>query len=251
MRLLKKILLSAFIILSVAVVSVCVVWQCVEPFYIPSVSMQPTLLPGDVVWVNKFKSIHDYKRGDIIVFRSHEKDDQKIYIKRIVGLPQDRLRIEDEKIYIHDVGLNQTPVVVSKRSEPFSCFVDLKEEYKNILDSQKMTTLPYAQGYKNYTYLLEENQGKTYWIQYENKKMESEADSSKEWIVPENSFFVLGDHRTNSEDSRLHGFVRFSDVIGVADSIWFSMVHKAYACGEQYLKAFDIYLRSSRSGLNL
>ena len=177
-----------------------------EPFRIPSGSMQPTILIGDFIFVNKLAysikiPIIDYKikinspeRGDIIIFKSKNK---KNYIKRVIGIGGDTINYKNKKIYINN-EIIKTKYKAKKFKISNNLFVeiDYNKEYLNPI--------------------------KEYYIQlYKNIDEISYIFSSV--VVPENSFFVLGDNRDNSEDSRFWGFVNEKDIIGKALIIWMSI----------------------------
>jgi len=170
----------------------------VEPFQIPSGSMLPTLEAGDYILVNKFSyglrsplgyfkiiDLGEPERGDVIVFRYPENT--KIdYIKRVVGVPGDRLKYVNKVLYVND-----EPVVI-KPLHPYvkdSRFMELREELgevtHNVLHNPYESTAPIG-----------------------------------EVIVPENKYFVFGDNRDNSRDSRYWGFVPDENLKGRAFMIW-------------------------------
>ncbi|MBN8827184.1 MAG: signal peptidase I [Sphingobacteriia bacterium] len=183
-----------------------------EPFRIPSSSMKPTLLIGDFLFVNKYIygfSKHSLpfspnlwdgrvlkfgkpKRGDIVVF--HKKnDDSTYYIKRIVGLPGDKIQMRGGVLFI-----NNNPV--PKRFED----VYSDEEYKNVAK------------------FIEKIDGKEFYVLdvYENGAL----DNTEKYNVPENHYFMMGDNRDFSNDSRLDiGFVPEENIVGRADVIFFSI----------------------------
>lgn len=142
----------------------------VQAFKIPSGSMIPTLQIGDHILVNKFiYRFTDIKSGDIIVFK-FPKDESRDFIKRVVGLPDDKIEIKDRKVYIND----------------------------------KLTDENYA--------FHEEEGGSSY----------HPRDNFGPITVPENKFFVMGDNRENSMDSRFWGFLDKSKVKGKAFIIYWS-----------------------------
>lgn len=245
MRLSKtKIAIGSFLFVSVLTLLLTVITWCFwEPFYIPSSSMQPTLLPGDLVWVHKQIATENLKAGDVIVF----EDAGTPHIKRIIGIAGDRVRLKGEVVFINDVVLSQVAYEFDRRASPTSCDVRLKvtAEQAHLGD---LPTLPYTQGYKNFSYFIEHHGEKNYWIAFDHKK---HLQDDGEWVVPENAFFVMGDNRTNSIDSRQHGFVQAQDVLGKAESIWFSVTNKQYACGPQPFAWLQLYLRSTRGGQKL
>ncbi|NKC13400.1 MAG: signal peptidase I [Gammaproteobacteria bacterium] len=177
----------------------------VEPFRIPSGSMVPTLLIGDFILVNKFTygirlPITDHKiieigtpqRGDIVVFR-YPEDPAVPYIKRVVGLPGDRINYEKKRVHINGkpVPLDQVPSLYSGRGSQsrFTGFIHQRE------------TL----GEKEHSILLNPRRARAFPIEYK---------------VPEDHYFVLGDNRDESADSRVWGFVPDQNLIGKAFKIW-------------------------------
>jgi signal peptidase I len=171
----------------------------VEPFRIPSGSMMPTLLPGDFILVNKFAfgirlPVIDAKifdsgspqRGDVAVFR-YPEEPSVAYIKRIVGLPGDELTYQDKQLYINGEPVPQT--FLPSDSE------DAVEGYE----------------------LFRENLGDTKHLSLARQGQQNMAWS---YIVPEDHYFVLGDNRDNSRDSRFWGPLPEGNLIGKAFLIW-------------------------------
>lgn len=176
----------------------------VEPFRIPSNSMMPTLLTGDFILVNKFDygirlpvinkkifSIGDPERGDVMVFRFPE-DDKTPFIKRVVGIPGDSitytnkvLTINGEKIELDEVGV-----------------------YKGVGSGAVMT---------------DANLLREHLVTVTHDILNSPDRRSKEienFVVPEDEYFVMGDNRDNSLDSRFWGTVPDENIIGHAFRIW-------------------------------
>lgn len=171
----------------------------VEPYKIPSGSMIPTLMIGDFILVDK--NIYGYKlpltnitlidsgkpsRGDVVVFKYPEN--QKInYIKRVIGLPGDTIIYKDKKLIIND-----------------------KENILRKID-HKFNPIEIADG----TVFLEKNDNKEYLI------LNQTAPSFNfKYTVPPNTYFVLGDNRDNSNDSRYWGPVPEENLVGKAFYIW-------------------------------
>ncbi|OMH38123.1 signal peptidase I [Motiliproteus sp. MSK22-1] len=170
----------------------------VEPFQIPSGSMLPTLQIGDFILVNKYHygirlpvigtkivSINDPQRGDVMVFK-YPKDPSVNYIKRVVGLPGDHIRYTDKMLYINGEPMGQEFMAKLPANRPR---VELAFEQ---LGNAK------HQIYKNLT----------------------PARIWDEWVVPEGHYFMMGDNRDNSNDSRFWGMVPDSLVVGKAFAIW-------------------------------
>lgn len=168
----------------------------VEPFQIPSGSMLPTLEVGDFILVNKYAyglrlpvagtkvvEIGDPQRGDVMVFR-YPEDGSTNYIKRVIGLPGDRIRYQDRQLSING---EEIPTESIARIPP----VNLRAEY--------------LKGTEHQIFVNSEP---------------SNGAGEGEWLVPEGHYFVMGDNRDNSNDSRFWGTVPDSMVVGKAFAIW-------------------------------
>jgi len=177
----------------------------VEPFKIPSSSMMPTLLVGDFILVNKFSyglripvlrtKILDTsapKRGDVIVFRYPENP--KInYIKRVVGLPGDEITYRDKVIYVNGKEVPQIDIgtYVGQGTEGSKASgSNLKQESLGDIDHRILLMPRFNLGREGV------------------------------YDVPEGQYFVMGDNRDNSQDSRFWGFVPEQNLVGKAFAIW-------------------------------
>lgn len=189
-----------------------------EPFNIPSGSMKPTLLVGDYLFVNKFSygySKHSFpfsigpfegrefarepERGDIIVFKlpSNTRVD---YIKRVVGLPGDRIQVIDGRLYINRERVEREAIGLKRISEGGGPAV-------NVMEYQE--TLPGGVTHRIY-----------------EVSDEGQLDTTAEYTVPEGHYFFMGDNRDNSQDSRVAsmvGFVPFENLVGRAQFLFFSI----------------------------
>jgi signal peptidase I len=188
-----------------------------QPFNIPSGSMIPTLLIGDYLFVSKFSygySNHSFpfspdlfsgriwssnpKRGDVAVFKL-PRDNSTDYIKRVIGLPGDRVQMKKGVLHI-----NGTPV----KRQRVEDFVSRDSFGGARRIAQYVETLP--NGVKYHTLDLVEN---------------GFGDNTKVYQVPAGHFFMMGDNRDNSTDSRVAsavGFVPLANFIGRAEIIFFS-----------------------------
>lgn len=204
-----------------------------QPFYIPSGSMKDTLLIGDFLFVNKMAygySAHscpfslcpisdrlfgsEPERGDIVVFR-HPRTNQD-YIKRLVGLPGDRVQVKDSVIYLN--GEAQTQERVEDFIEPFTVEYGRMNCLNGLVpidgDCAKERFVENLDGHGGHSIL--------------NGLNNSEFDNTKVFTVPAGQFFFMGDNRDNSLDSRAApesggvGFVPFSYLLGRADRVMFS-----------------------------
>jgi len=177
----------------------------VEPFRIPSGSMKPTLLVGDFILVNKFtygirlpvinKKIITYnepERGDVMVFR-YPVNPNDNFIKRVIGVPGDRITYRDKILSVNDSVVHKS-------------LVD-KETVIND-DGQSVTV----------KHWLESLPGKTHAI-YERLTPGLDAVGI---VVPEGHYFMMGDNRDDSDDSRVWGFVPEDHIVGKAFGIWMS-----------------------------
>ena len=171
----------------------------VEPFRIPSGSMLPTLHVGDFILVNKFtygirlpvidKKVVDLgspQRGDVVVFR-YPPEPSTDYIKRVIGVPGDRIGYYDKVLYV-----NGEPVTQRDAARP------AQDEGIDYL------RLPEQLGTHRYT------------VQW----MPQRPSPQGEVVVPPGQYFVMGDNRDNSKDSRYWGFVPDQNLIGKAFVIW-------------------------------
>lgn len=194
-----------------------------EPFQIPSGSMMPTLLVGDFILVEKFTyglkdpvarkqfvDVGQPERGDIVVFKFPE-DPYIDYIKRVVATPGDRVIYRNKRIYIEkDCVAGQ---------ECLQKAIDLKFENNNEF-SQGLSRL------NKYTETFDENVHQI--LQNPDRRTDASfyysqpGTARNEWVVPQGHYFVLGDNRDNSRDSRFWGFVPEENLVGKAVAIWMS-----------------------------
>ncbi len=185
---------------------VCVLRSFIaEPFRIPSGSMKPTLLEGDFILVNKFNygirlpllgtkviKMGEPKRGDILVFR-FPKDTSIDFIKRVVGVPGDKIKYENKTLYI-----NGKPMEQESLGQAYD--TDLRGlSYKVKHFKENLEARPHS------IYVHEGN-----------------GPTMEEITVPAGMYFVMGDNRDSSEDSRRWGFVPENLILGKAFFIWMS-----------------------------
>ena len=189
-----------------------------QPFNIPSGSMKETLLVGDYLFVSKYSYGYSYysfpfspplfsgrifgsepSRGDIVVFRL-PKDDSTDYIKRVIGLPGDRIRMSDGLLHI-----NGQPV----KRERIEDYIETEESERATRVKRWRETLPNGVSYT--TLDLIDN---------------GFYDNTQEYVVPAAHYFMMGDNRDNSTDSRVLsqvGYVPFQNLVGRAQLIFFSV----------------------------
>ena len=188
----------------------------IQPFFIPSSSMEPTLLVGDRLFVTKFSygySKHSFpfsppiyngrliysnpKRGDVIVFKT-PFDNRTDYIKRLIGLPGDKIQFIDGDLFINN---NQVLKTIKSKNQVMYCG---NSKFKANLFDEKLPD------------------GKSYTAAY---RIEQSFKNSDVYLVPENHFFFLGDNRDCSKDSRFLsevGYVHKNNLVGKAQILFFS-----------------------------
>jgi len=176
-----------------------------EPFKIPSGSMIPTLLVGDFIVVNKFSygirlpvlnkkiiATGEPERGDVVVFR-YPQDTSVNFIKRAVGLPGDTIAYRDKQLFVNGDKVENKPLgrfesVDVKCSTPDADALQFEEFLGNA----------------DHEILLHETRG----------------SRNGQWEVPEGHYFMMGDNRDRSNDSRMWGFVPEENLLGRAVGIW-------------------------------
>ena len=193
-----------------------------EPFNIPSGSMKPNLLVGDFIFVSKWSygfSKHSLpfsiplipkkifsklpQRGDVVVFKTPE-DNRTDYIKRVIGLPGDRIQIIDGQIIINDNLI-------------------LKKRLNDFIDTDKNSSIKRIRKYKEYFFDKE--------IEVLDIMDQGIVDNTKLYIVPGGHFFVMGDNRDNSQDSRftnIVGYIPIENLIGKAQFVFFSLENSRF-----------------------
>ncbi len=194
-----------------------------EPFNIPSGSMIPTLLVGDYLFVSKFSygySRHSFplsaapisgrimgdqpKRGDVAVFKL-PSDNETDYIKRIVGLPGDKIQVKRGRLFIND------KIVTRRKIDPFPMRT---ESGRFVAVPRYIETLPNGRSYE-----ILEKDGDS-----------GPLDNTPIYTVPKGQYFAMGDNRDNSLDSRVPnrtgingvGFVPDENLVGRAEVLFFS-----------------------------
>lgn len=196
-----------------------------EPFQIPSGSMMPTLLDGDFILVNKFNyglrdpvvrnkfiEIGLPERGDVAVFKYPE--DPKIdYIKRVIGLPGDRIIYRNKSIYIKP-ACQESDAKCPDFEQVVNTF---KKETESPDGSYGLSRYTADMPNKSHDILID-NQilPRT---QYYYKQAGTQQD---EFVVPAGHYYVMGDNRDNSLDGRFWGFVPEENLVGEAIAIWMS-----------------------------
>ncbi len=188
-----------------------------EPFNIPSGSMKPNLLVGDFIFVSKYSygfSKHSLpfsiplipgkifsntpERGDVVVFKTPENN-RTDYIKRVIGLPGDKIEIKNGIIFINGSEI-------------------LRKKLNDFIDTDNKSSNKRVRMYNEYFFNKE--------INILDITDNGIADNTQLFNVPENHFFVMGDNRDNSQDSRFIstvGFIPYENLVGKAQFIFFSL----------------------------
>ncbi|CZT34653.1 signal peptidase I [Rhizobium sp. 9140] len=189
-----------------------------QPFTIPSGSMMPTLLVGDYIFVNKFAYGYskyslprspdlfsgrifgsDPKRGDIAVFR-FPPNPEIDYIKRVIGLPGDRVQVRNSILYVNDKEVARAPDGVFRADDQYDTGADVPVFRETLDNGVSFDTL--------------------------DQFPDSRGDNTREFVVPEGHYFMMGDNRDNSADSRFDvGYVPAENLVGRASLIFFSLGH--------------------------
>jgi signal peptidase I len=189
-------------LLHLIVIAIFIITFCVQPFRIPSESMESTLLVGDFLLVDKQAAAPDgagtllpaaaIHRGDVIVF--HDPIDATLHlVKRVIGLPGDHLRLREGRVYINGHALTE-PYAVYRTSPPDN----FRDNFPRLQSAD-----PEIDSH--------------WWI-----RMRSLIENN-ELIIPTGNYFVLGDNRNDSEDSRYWGFVPREAIVGKPLVIYFSL----------------------------
>ena len=196
-----------------------------EPFQIPSGSMMPTLLDGDFILVNKFNyGLRDPvvrnkffevglpERGDVVVFK-YPRDPKIDYIKRVIGLPGDRIIYRNKSIYIKPACLES--------DEKCPDFEQVVHNFRKETD-----TPDGSYGLSRHTSVMP---NKTHDILIDNQTLprtqhyyQQAGTQRDEFVVPKGHYYVMGDNRDNSLDGRFWGFVPEENLVGEAIAIWMS-----------------------------
>jgi signal peptidase I len=193
----------------------------VEPFKIPSSSMVPTLLVGDFILVNKFTygirlpvvnrkvvPMNEPQRGDVMVFR-YPEDPSLDYIKRVVGVPGDRVEYRNKRLIINGkpVPLRQVDDYLSKERMQFS------RRYVEILNGAEHN-------------ILIEDDAPAFIAPSRAFPQAANCNYNMNGLactVPPGHYFMMGDNRDNSSDSRVWGFVPDENIVGKAFFIWLNL----------------------------
>ena len=175
----------------------------IEPFQIPTGSMIPTIEVGDFILVNKYAygvrlpiigtkilEVEDPDRGEVIVFiPPHEN---KYYIKRVIGLPGDTVRYEDKNLYVNG------ELIIKNYAESIMVETSIGD-LPGVLYSETINGVEHA---------------------IQNIDAVGRQRARTTWVIPNGHYFMMGDNRDNSSDSRVWGTVPNEDVVGKAMAVW-------------------------------
>lgn len=194
----------------------------IEAFKIPSGSMIPTLSIGDHIFVNKFIyglripftkykfiKVHEPKRGEVIVF-IYPVDEKKDFIKRVIGVPGDRIHIDGENIWVNGEVLKKDALDISPIPNDGRRLSVKNGVYK---------TIPFERDWAHYNFYDEHIGSINHLTQYTSFAEREPMDI----VVPSGKYFVMGDNRDNSADSREWGFVPEENIKGKAMFVWLSL----------------------------
>lgn len=184
-----------------------------EPFQIPSGSMMPNLLTGDFILVEKFSyglkdpvtrskffETGEVARGDVVVFK-YPLDERKDYIKRVIGLPGETITYRGKQLFIQPV-----------------CNTGEDCEGSHVVQKRSINVGDYTMGRFPLALFEEDLMG----VKHQMLENPLSPSGSQRFVVPEGHYFVMGDNRDHSEDSRRWGFVPEQNLVGKAVFIWIS-----------------------------
>jgi signal peptidase I len=262
-------------------------WAVVEPFKIPSGSMIPTLLIGDHLFVSKSAydirvpflnqaliKVSEPRRGDVIVFEYPREDENqgKFYIKRLMGVPGDRIEVRGGVPYLNGTILDQKEVSA--------------EVYRNIPGHDPLET--------QYSLLetVPNARFSPHWVQRDNERLEGLSDLKEHlfsrtgrdcidigeaygtmldplafneicpFTIPEGQYFMMGDNRDHSSDGRYFGLIERKYIKGKAIMIWMSLPLSAYEMQQSlipsivshlgaFVKMWSDFPRLKRAGMEI
>ena len=189
-------------LLTMLVVALFILTFVVQPFRIPSGSMQPTLLIGDFllvekqvgseVWPHIFAPLGEVRRGDIVIFHYPVNSSMDL-VKRVIGLPGDRIRLHEGRVYVNGQAMD----------EPYAIYTPAPEDsYRDEFPRMDRA---------------DSGVDARWWVEMRSRIANGEL------TVPQDNYFVLGDNRNDSEDSRYWGFVPRGNIVGKPLLIYFSL----------------------------
>ena len=196
-----------------------------EPFQIPSGSMMPTLLDGDFILVNKFNyglkdpvtrnkfiDVGLPERGDAVVFK-YPVDPRIDYIKRVIGLPGDRIIYRNKSLYIKEACKSTD----EKCPEFVQVINRFTNKYQGVDAEEGLNQFEAVMLNKTHNILNDQNS-----MPRTGMYFKQAGTAPDEFLVPAGHYFVMGDNRDNSLDGRFWGFVPEQNLVGQAVAIWMS-----------------------------
>ena len=216
-----------------------------DPFNIPSGSMVPRLLVGDYLWVSKWSygySRYSFPlglplfegrafdtapaRGDVVVFKTPQ-DNRTDFIKRVIGLPGDQLQMREGVLYINGVAVPKTrlPDFIVPQTPSDDC----SRDKATALQPTRQPDGTMACVYPRYQEILPGGRV----IQVLDQQPDSPGDNTPVFVVPQGNYFMMGDNRDDSADSRFSipegiGFVPKENLVGKAQIMFFSIDYTAH-----------------------
>jgi signal peptidase I len=194
-----------------------------EPFKIPSSSMVPTLLVGDFILVNKYTygirlpiinqkviAVNDPQRGDVMVFK-YPKDMNQDYIKRVIGVPGDKISYADKRL------------TVNGKAVEYTALDDYLDDQHPEYHKQFVENLPNGTGVTQHRILNTDGRRSIDIGAVDEFPLREACDYTVDRFtctVPEGHYFMMGDNRDNSADSRYWGFVPDRNIVGKAFVVW-------------------------------
>src|SRR5450830_383596 len=193
-----------------------------EPFKIPSSSMVPTLLVGDLILVNKFTygirlpivnkriiEVNDPQRGDVMVFK-YPKDMTQDYIKRVIGVPGDKITYENKRLTVNGQAITYAPMEDYLEEDSLELRQQFREELPNV--QHRILTI---KSRRSFDPSQVDN--------FPHRDACVYTEESFTCTVPEGNYFMMGDNRDNSADSRYWGFVPNQNIVGKAFFVWMNL----------------------------
>ncbi len=201
-----------------------------EPFRIPSASMMPTLTRGDFILIEKFRyglrnpftnkvlyATGTPDRGDVVVFK-YPEDPSIDYIKRVVGLPGDRIVVSKGELYIQEKGSHELHHITAKElPESLQLYLERNPAYPSesgIMENEDLLGLSHE--------IMRDRGVMTPETFFDDGSSNVIGNIHGDWVVPEGHYFAMGDNREHSRDSRYWGFVPDDYLLGRAVAVWFS-----------------------------